>query len=193
MWTYAGLVLTSTSSLVSFVQSDQGICSFHIGSSFSQTYSTQILLRGQTQNAFWTRKISQNIPPGVSCLDPTLIRADPPFWSPQTCLWLGEPFIALFGHFLVKNGWIKKGSLWIKSFLNPMDQIHVLVFTKWQLWILYRRLTHCAATTVAPPASVHDQKFRESLWTLAKQLKSGVWFYEQTTMALQSRMFNWGS
>ena len=81
MWTYAGLVLTSTSSLVSFVQSDQGICSFHIGSSFSQTYSTQILLRGQTQNALRTRKISQNIPPGVSCLDPTLIRADPPFWS----------------------------------------------------------------------------------------------------------------
>ena len=44
-------------------------------------------------------------------------------------------FWTVFGHKMGQNGWIKNGCLWIKTFLNPMDQIHVLVFTKCQLWI----------------------------------------------------------
>ena len=47
------------------------------------------------------------------------------------------PFMAIwavFGHKMGKNGWIKSMSIWIKTLLNPMDQIHSLVFTKRQLW-----------------------------------------------------------
>ena len=51
-------------------------------------------------------KWSLPTPPDVSSLDPTLIHLDPPFRSLQGCLWLGVPFMALFGQFLAIK-WVK--------------------------------------------------------------------------------------
>ena len=80
----------------------------------------------------------------VPCPDPTLIHTDPPVWSHQGGVWPQKghfwQFSPVFGHKMGQNDWIKKVSPWIKTFLSPMDQIHALVFTKWQLRILYRRL-----------------------------------------------------
>ena len=49
----------------------------------------------------------------------------------------------VFGHKMGKNGWIKSMSIWIKTLLNPTDNLHSLVFTKRQLRNSPPPLTHC--------------------------------------------------
>ena len=126
---------------------------------------------------FGPGKWSQHIPPDVSCLDPTLIRTDPPFWSLQACLWLGVPFMALFGQFLaikwVKMAGSKKSPLgsrpsstqWTRymywfsrndNFENPPPLTHC-VFSGWVLSVQNTRM--CTVFVYRHPA-----KWRTILW-----------------------------
>ena len=96
---------------------------------------------------FGPGKWSLPTPPDVSYLDPTLIRVDPPFRSLQTCLWLGVPFMALFGHFLVIK-WVKMAGSKMRVFGSrpPSTQ-----WTRYMYWFSRNDnseippplLTHC--------------------------------------------------
>ena len=86
---------------------------------------------------FRTRKMVPTHPPRYvlpwSNLDPhwSTILKPPGMHMARSAIY--GTFWTVFGHKMGQNGWIKKVSPWIKPLLNLMDQIHVLVFAKWQL------------------------------------------------------------
>ena len=86
---------------------------------------------------FRTREMVPTHPPGCvltwSNLDPRRSAISEP---PGQLMATRGPFMAIwtvFGHKMGKNGWIKSMSIWIKTLLNPTDNLHSLVFTKRQL------------------------------------------------------------
>ena len=92
---------------------------------------------GAPQWPFRTREMVPTHPPGCvltwSNLDPRRSAISEP---PGQLMATRGPFMAIwtvFGHKMGKNGWIKSMSIWIKTLLNPTNNLHSLVFTKRQL------------------------------------------------------------
>ena len=86
---------------------------------------------------FRTREMVPTHPPGCvltwSNLDPRISAISEPPGQLMATRGLFMAIWTVFGHKMGKNGWIKSMSIWIKTLLNPTDNLHSLVFTKRQL------------------------------------------------------------